>query len=69
MLREEVNTLLHEKRSPWLLQHMHTVIFLKTTSSPPFFLRDGRASEKRARVKITPREKRRLLVVYIYTSF
>ena len=30
---------------------------------------DGRASEKRARVKITPREKRRLLVVYIYTSY
>ena len=27
-------------------------------SSPPFFLRDGRASETRARVKITPREKR-----------
>ena len=30
-----------------------------TTSSPPFFLRDSRASETRARVKITPREKRR----------
>ena len=27
-------------------------------SSPPFFLRDGRASEMQARVKITPREKR-----------
>ena len=26
---------------------------------PPFFLRDSRASETRARVKITPREKRR----------
>ena len=31
----------------------------QTTSSPPFFLRDSRASETRARVKITPREKRR----------
>ena len=30
-----------------------------TSSSPPFFLRDSRASETRARVKITPREKRR----------
>ena len=30
-----------------------------TTSCPPFFLRDSRASETRARVKITPREKRR----------
>ena len=28
-------------------------------SSPPFFLRDGRTIETRARVKITPREKRR----------
>ena len=28
-------------------------------SSPQFFLRDSRASETRARVKITPREKRR----------
>ena len=28
-------------------------------SSPPFFLRDSRACETRARVKITPREKRR----------
>ena len=28
-------------------------------SSPPFFLRDSRASETRACVKITPREKRR----------
>ena len=27
--------------------------------SPPFFLKDSRASETRARVKITPREKRR----------
>ena len=27
----------------------------QTTSSPPFFLRDSRASETRARVKITPR--------------
>ena len=27
--------------------------------SPPFFLRDSRASETQARVKITPREKRR----------
>ena len=26
-------------------------------NSPPFFLRDRRASETRARVKITPREK------------
>ena len=31
----------------------------QTTSSPPFFLSDSRASETRARVKITPREKRR----------
>ena len=31
----------------------------QTTSSPPFFLRGSRASETRARVKITPREKRR----------
>ena len=31
----------------------------QTTSSPPFFLRDSRASESRARVKITPREERR----------
>ena len=31
----------------------------QTTSSPPFFLRDSRASETRAPVKITPREKRR----------
>ena len=30
-----------------------------STSSPPFVLRDSRASETRARVKITPREKRR----------
>ena len=28
-------------------------------SSPPFFLRDSRLSETRARVKITSREKRR----------
>ena len=28
-------------------------------SSPPVFLRDSRASETRARVKITPSEKRR----------
>ena len=28
-------------------------------SSPPFFLRDSRASETRASMKITPREKRR----------
>ena len=28
-------------------------------SSPPFFLRDSRASETQTRVKITPREKRR----------
>ena len=28
-------------------------------SSPPFFLRDSRASETQARVKITLREKRR----------
>ena len=28
-------------------------------SRPPFFLRDSRAGETRARVKITPREKRR----------
>ena len=34
----------------------------QTTSSPPFFLRDSRASETRACVKITPREKRRLCV-------
>ena len=34
-----------------------------TTSSPPLFLRDSRASETRAGVKITPREERRLLVV------
>ena len=31
----------------------------QTTSSPPFFLRNSRASETRAGVKITPREKRR----------
>ena len=30
-----------------------------TTSSPPFFLRDSRASETRAGVKIIPREKMR----------
>ena len=30
-----------------------------TTSSPPFSLRDSKASKTRARVKITPREKRR----------
>ena len=30
-----------------------------TTSSLPFVLRDSRTSETRARVKITPREKRR----------
>ena len=35
----------------------------QTTGSPPFFLRDIRASETRARVKITPREKRRHAVV------
>ena len=29
-----------------------------TSSSPPFFLRDSRASETRARLKIAPREKR-----------
>ena len=33
------------------------IIFLQTTSSPPFFLRDSRASETRVRAKITPREK------------
>ena len=33
--------------------------FSKTTNSPQFVLRDSRASETRARVKITPREKRR----------
>ena len=31
----------------------------QTTSNPPFFLRDSRASKTQARVKITPREKRR----------
>ena len=31
----------------------------RPTSSPPFFLRDSRESETRARVKITPREKKR----------
>ena len=31
----------------------------QTTSNPPFFLRDSRASKTRARVKINPREKRR----------
>ena len=31
----------------------------QTTSSPPFFPRDSRASKTRARVKINPREKRR----------
>ena len=31
----------------------------QTTNSPPFFLRDSRASETRALVKITPREKSR----------
>ena len=34
-------------------------MFRQTKSSPPFFLRDRRASETRARVKITPCEKRR----------
>ena len=34
-------------------------VLTQTTSSPPFFLRDSRASETRARVKITPRKKRR----------
>ena len=33
------------------------VLFLYTSSSPPFVLRDSRGSETRARVKITPREK------------
>ena len=33
--------------------------WIETTSSPPFFLRDSRASETRARVKITLREERR----------
>ena len=37
----------------------HRVCRAQTTSSPPFFLRDSRASETRARVKIAPREKRR----------
>ena len=32
---------------------------IQTTSSPPFFLGDSRAGETGARVKITPREKRR----------
>ena len=31
-------------------------------SSPPFFLRDSRASETRVRMKITPGEKRRQAV-------
>ena len=31
----------------------------QTTSSPPFFLRDSRANETRARVKIIARKKRR----------
>ena len=33
--------------------------YSRQVDSPPFFLRDGRASETRAGVKITPREKRR----------
>ena len=32
-------------------------VLTQTTSSPPFFLRDSRASETRARVKITPHKK------------
>ena len=37
-----------------------------TTSSPPFFLRIvGRASETRARVKITPREKGETRLVFL----
>ena len=38
--------------------------FWQTTGSPPFFLRDSRASETLARVKITPREKTALGVVF-----
>ena len=44
----------HLKKSKYTQQYK-----FQTTSSPPFFLRDSRASETPARVKITPREKRR----------
>ena len=42
------------------------VIFTReqTTSGPPFFLRDSRACETRAHLKITPREERTLLLAY-----
>ena len=35
------------------------MLYSQASSSPPFFRRDSRASETRARVKITLREKRR----------
>ena len=48
-----------EKISKERPQKFHTddLPLSQTTSSPPCFLRDSRASETRARVKITPREK------------
>jgi len=43
----------------WCRQKRLTMYNNWATSSPPFSLRDSRASKTRARVKITPREKRR----------
>ena len=39
----------------WFCSLTAHCFYAKTTSSPPFFLRDSRASETWARVKITPR--------------
>ena len=39
-----------------------------STSSPPFFLRDSRACETRARLKIIPREKKRHAAGSIFLS-
>ena len=58
-LEEDGNTTGRWYKSNYLSAVIH---YPYTTSSPPFypfFLRDSRASETRARVKITPREKRR----------
>ena len=58
-LEEDGNTTGRWYKSNYLSAVIH---YPYTTSSPPFYpfvLRDSRASETLARVKITPREKRR----------
>ena len=47
----------NRRAQPPRLYAMYSVPFSYITSSPSFSLRDGRASETRARVKTTPRVK------------